>query len=39
MGMYLILSDRYAEEIRNDERLSAYEALVDVCVPGQPPHI
>lgn len=31
MGTYLILSDRYAEEIRNDERFSAYDALVDVC--------
>ncbi|RAH47815.1 cytochrome P450 monooxygenase ftmG [Aspergillus brunneoviolaceus CBS 621.78] len=32
MGTYLILSDRYAEEIRNDERFSAYDALVDVIL-------
>lgn len=32
MGTYLVLADRYAEEIRNDERFSAYDALVDVCI-------
>lgn len=32
MGTYLILADRYAEEMRNDERLSAYDALNDVIL-------
>ncbi|KAI2791646.1 Cytochrome monooxygenase roqO [Penicillium oxalicum] len=32
MGTYLVLADRYAEEIRNDERFSAYDALVDVIL-------
>lgn len=32
MGTYLILSDRYAEEMRNDDRFSAYDALNDVCL-------
>ncbi|KAJ5365912.1 hypothetical protein N7517_008798 [Penicillium concentricum] len=32
MGTYLIFPDRYAEELRNDERFSAYEALNDVIL-------
>ncbi|KAF7181290.1 hypothetical protein CNMCM7691_000508 [Aspergillus felis] len=32
MGTYLILSDGYAEEIRNDARFSAYDALNDVIL-------
>ncbi|KAJ5165582.1 uncharacterized protein N7500_007412 [Penicillium coprophilum] len=32
MGTYLVLPDRYAEELRNDERFSAYEALNDVIL-------
>ncbi|KAJ5300310.1 uncharacterized protein N7443_005312 [Penicillium atrosanguineum] len=32
MGTYLILSDRYAEEIKNDDRFSAFDALNDVIL-------
>ncbi|CAP96442.1 Fumitremorgin C monooxygenase [Penicillium chrysogenum] len=32
MGTYLILADQYAEELRNDKRLSAYDALNDVIL-------
>lgn len=31
MGTLLILSDQYAEELRNDGRLGVYEAVKDVC--------
>jgi hypothetical protein len=31
MGTYLVLKDRYAEEIKNDDRFSAFDAVDDVC--------
>ncbi|CEO58427.1 hypothetical protein PMG11_03152 [Penicillium brasilianum] len=37
MGTYLILTDNYAEEIKNDDRFSAFDAVNDVLlvdIPG-----
>ncbi|KAL4734144.1 Fumitremorgin C monooxygenase [Aspergillus similis] len=36
MGTYLILSDRYSEEIKNDDRFSAYDAVDAVLLVDLP---
>ncbi|KAI9370288.1 Fumitremorgin C monooxygenase [Aspergillus egyptiacus] len=36
MGVYLVLKDRYSEEIKNDDRFDAYDAVDDVLLVELP---